>query len=213
MSKVGKRNLLSTVLAGALGLALSLLVGFAVSELGRTAEPRLSVPAGEATSLDRSTAARRRPHPERPARLAPTTAEIGPRPAPLVGKSEVHAAMSRAHQLHEAETRDPTWAARTDNLLREDFGRLAAQVGFELTGIDCRTTLCTVSARWRTQAQAVEHYRRMLWMPTRANCERGVVVPDGDLLEPIETKMILNCKSWRESGAIVSEELPALPAL
>jgi hypothetical protein len=108
-------------------------------------------------------------------------------------------------RAHGNEPTDPRWAAPTAAAIESDLQVLARKASFKVTGVDCRSQLCTAELEWPSLAVAAEEQATLAHHPYRANCSRTLVLPeapsDGEGSGPVKARLLFECASWRSAGS------------
>ena len=88
-----------------------------------------------------------------------------------------HRRREREQAARDAEQKDPAWAYQTEAQLREYTSHRFQSIPIEVTGIDCKTTYCDITAQGFTPDTAAEFNKAVdaLGMQTRGNFQ-GVSV-------------------------------------
>jgi hypothetical protein len=63
---------------------------------------------------------------------------------------------------HRAAPRDRSFADEHESLLRKSYGDLASEIGFHVSGVDCRSRTCVVDLSFPSQATASANARRLV---------------------------------------------------
>lgn len=179
---------LATTLTAAIGLTSGVLGGALVSMrpspsvVPRAGELPLAPPpvvlAGGAPPLGASLAMTRGPVQDTaPIVAAASEAEAYDPPLPEEAAAEHLRAHTRARDAIRQESRDPTWARRTESALRADFDALRA-TGATPTRVDCYRESCVVELEWESYEAALQTYTQILQHPFSAACGRETLLPE-----------------------------------
>lgn len=103
---------------------------------------------------------------------------------------------------HAAEARDNVWANRMETDAGTKLQKALASSGVEMSGVDCRTTLCLVQVKG-TYDKVQDSLPKALMQTTPADCAFSFSLPepeDGTEGEAYEGVASLDCGQMRENG-------------
>jgi len=107
---------------------------------------------------------------------------------------------ARDLNAHAADARDPNWARPAESSISE--GLMAAHDrNFEVVSVDCKTSTCVATLRWKTRKDAEAGSARAAETVLQPNCESKILLHDVGAREnvdsPFEEKLFLNCVAAR----------------
>jgi hypothetical protein len=67
-----------------------------------------------------------------------------------------------------------------------------------MLGAQCKTTTCSAALEWPSYDEAMKSYDALLHGDFRANCARGILLPEPeDRTLPYRGRLLLDCENWR----------------
>jgi hypothetical protein len=126
-------------------------------------------------------------------------------PGVPLGTRDPHADARRFHQrieAHEREPVDPSWSSRAQSVYEVDLGKLAADAGFRLVGVDCRSTSCVAQLTFASLAEAKGSMQRIVLSRWTLNCAKEMNLdPATDGAPEYTTSIYFDCGGARASSA------------
>ena len=136
-----------------------------------------------------------------PAPAAQAEAPAGEEPTPEVRSAAFWEKVRASVDAHNAELRDPSFAAKATDLLSSDLAALAASNHFKVASLDCRTTTCLAKVEWPSERTAADEYSKLATEPFRVNCGRSVALEEAPLPSGARQAVLLfECEDWRADG-------------
>jgi hypothetical protein len=140
---------------------------------------------------------------ERIAHDAGPSVQVPPRADDASPEDET-AAEERRHakwvQRYESERADPAFSATAARSLRTDLRPLAEAAGFQITDVDCRTTMCAAKLEWPTFAGVRQAARDLVIHTYHTNCAKELhFPPPEDPTQPYGATLFFDCESFRAS--------------
>lgn len=101
---------------------------------------------------------------------------------------------------HDQEARDPSWAPGAETALTAGLQDVQKHVPtLHIEQVDCRTTSCSVKARWDSYEDAVRTSRFIIANPhNKLRCATEILLPDpADRSQPYEATALFDCTKAR----------------
>jgi hypothetical protein len=122
-----------------------------------------------------------------------------------LGTRDPHADTRRFHERLEAHAREPVdtlWARDAQVAYDDDLRSLAADAGFRLVGVDCRSTSCVALLTFASFAEAKGSMQRIVLSHWTLNCAKEMNLdPATDGASAYATTIYFDCASARAPGA------------
>jgi hypothetical protein len=120
---------------------------------------------------------------------------------PLAGEAEAQAQRREQHaswtRVRKAEARDATWAPAAEKQLQGALlERPEMPQGFQVLGVDCRTTRCEATLSWPSYTAASQSFDKVL--TTKMGCASSILLDEPeDPTKPYQAHAHYDCEGMR----------------
>jgi hypothetical protein len=106
--------------------------------------------------------------------------------------------LAEKEKAFAAEGIDHGWASDASRALMEDVERVSTATGSAVSAIECRTSLCRGSIRWRSYSDAATNLLQVISAPTARSCSTFMATPaPADPTAPYESTIFFDCAEDR----------------
>jgi hypothetical protein len=102
-------------------------------------------------------------------------------------------------EAHGREAIDPSWALEARRAYEGDLRGLAADNGFTLESVDCRTTSCVADVSFASLAAAKDSMKKIVVSRWTLNCTKAMSLDEANESSPYSTSIYFDCANTRTS--------------
>jgi hypothetical protein len=96
---------------------------------------------------------------------------------------------------------DRRFAEPAERSYRKELDEIAAGAGFDVRGVDCRTSSCVATVEWKNYHEAISSYGRLMFHRFSMNCGVGASLPaPDDPSSPYAGRILFRCEQANPPG-------------
>jgi hypothetical protein len=100
----------------------------------------------------------------------------------------------RRVDAHFTEPVNRGFAEPAERAYRKELDEIAAAAGFDVRGVDCRTSSCVATVEWKSYGEAIRTYGRLMFHRFSMNCGVGASLPaPDDPSSPYAGRILFRC--------------------